>query len=161
MFTTCIDQVDQKVADPWAVEACVIGATCFGGQRPVDDFLAAVYAVKTGSSSTPPASVNEPRLSTSLFDTISTDGKTWTQQNFVRFLHNLRRGLIVNAFLSDRRLLRYIVERRWALPGQRGPSDQRFRAYPRLDGVLPWYWNSLYERGRLRELFSRLSRALG
>ena len=84
MFTTCISQVDQKVANPWSVEACVLGATCFGGQHPVDGFLSTVYGVKNPGSSGAPALVNEPRLSTSLFAKISTDGRTWTQQNFVR-----------------------------------------------------------------------------
>ncbi|KZV71767.1 hypothetical protein PENSPDRAFT_577135 [Peniophora sp. CONT] len=87
MFTTCIAQVDPKVSNPWSVEACVLGATCFGGQRPVDGFLSAVSGVKGVSPA--PASVNEPRLSTSLFGKIATDGKTLTQQNFVRTLHIL------------------------------------------------------------------------
>ncbi|VDB99959.1 unnamed protein product [Peniophora sp. CBMAI 1063] len=84
MFTACIDQVDQDVANPWAVEACVLGATCFGGQVPVDGFLSTVYSQKNPSSTvTAPTSINEPRLATSLFASVSTDGQTWTQQNFI------------------------------------------------------------------------------
>ena len=84
MFTTCIAYSDQKVTNPWAIESCLLGATCFGGQRPVDDFLAAVYSAKNPSSNAYPASLNEPRVSSALFNQISKDGKTVTQQNFVR-----------------------------------------------------------------------------
>jgi hypothetical protein len=83
MFTTCIAQSDQKLTNPWSNEACLLGATCFGGQRPVDDFLAAVYGAKNPGSNAYPASLNEPRVSTSLFSKISTDGKSVTQQNFI------------------------------------------------------------------------------
>jgi Fe-S-cluster-containing dehydrogenase component len=83
MYTTCIDRVDQNVTNPWAVEACVLGATCFGGKRPVDDFLASVYSYKNPNSSAYPAWRTEPRLPASLLNAISTDGKTRTQQNFV------------------------------------------------------------------------------
>ncbi|VDB99960.1 unnamed protein product [Peniophora sp. CBMAI 1063] len=84
MFTTCVAQVDLNVQNPWGVEACILGATCFGGQRPVDGFLSAVYSAKNPTSIVAaPTSINEPRLSTTLFAGISTDGKTWTQQNFI------------------------------------------------------------------------------
>jgi hypothetical protein len=88
MYTTCIAQVDQNVANPWAVEACVLGATCFGGQRPVDGFLATVKSFKNPNGATP-ASLTVPRVSTSLLSAISTDGKDWTQQNFVRCFPHL------------------------------------------------------------------------
>ena len=94
MFTTCVSQVDQNVANPWGVEACVLGATCFGGQRPVDGFLSAVYSAKNPTSTVAaPTSINAPRLETTLFAQISTDGKTWTQQNFVCPTHTSLYGL--------------------------------------------------------------------
>jgi len=60
----------------------VLGATCFGGQRPVDGFLATVKSFKNPNGATP-ASLTVPRVSTSLLSAISTDGKDWTQQNFI------------------------------------------------------------------------------
>ncbi|VDB90084.1 unnamed protein product [Peniophora sp. CBMAI 1063] len=80
--TTCAGSVKSDLSDAWNIKACVFGATCFGGQHPVDGFLAAVYADR-GLSGTAPQSVNLPRVTTSLFNSISTDGKTVSQQNFI------------------------------------------------------------------------------
>ncbi|KZV59156.1 hypothetical protein PENSPDRAFT_552652, partial [Peniophora sp. CONT] len=80
--TTCAASVKADLSDAWNIKACVFGATCFGGQRPVDGFLAAVHSDKSASGSAP-ASVNLPRVTTALFNSISTDGKTVSQQNFV------------------------------------------------------------------------------
>ena len=66
----------------------MLGATCFGGQRPVDGFLSAVYSAKNPTSTVAaPTSINAPRLENTLFAQISTDGKTWTQQNFVCLMY--------------------------------------------------------------------------
>ena len=88
MFTTCVAQIDVSGLGAWGIEACVLGATCFGGQHPVDGFLAAVYKAKNPTAIVdPPTSINEPNVSTTLLAKISTDGKTWTQQNFVCLMH--------------------------------------------------------------------------
>ncbi|VDB99961.1 unnamed protein product [Peniophora sp. CBMAI 1063] len=80
--TECAATVKSDLSDAWNIKACIFGATCFGGQRPVDGFLAAVYADR-GLSGTAPASVNLPRVTTSLFNSISTNGQTVSQQNFI------------------------------------------------------------------------------
>ncbi|KZV63270.1 hypothetical protein PENSPDRAFT_738893 [Peniophora sp. CONT] len=80
--TTCAASVKPDLSDAWNIKACVFGATCFGGQRPVDGFLAAVHSDR-GLSGPAPASVNLPRVTTALFNSISTDGKTVSQQNFI------------------------------------------------------------------------------
>lgn len=54
----------------------------FGGQRPIDGFIATVFSAK-GGSGTAPASLTETRLSSDVFGSISTDGQTITQQNFI------------------------------------------------------------------------------
>jgi hypothetical protein len=82
MFTQCVGEVDSAVDNIFAIKSCVLGATCFGGQRPVSGFVAAVYGQK--HTGTPPTPSEEARLPTALFAAISEDGgKTWTQQAFI------------------------------------------------------------------------------
>ncbi|KAF5310785.1 hypothetical protein D9619_007995 [Psilocybe cf. subviscida] len=69
------------LSNPWSVKACLFGAGCFGGQRPVDGFLVAVAAAKHASSA--PASHNVPHISQAVFNSISTNGKAITQQNYI------------------------------------------------------------------------------
>ncbi|KAF5309257.1 hypothetical protein D9619_012698 [Psilocybe cf. subviscida] len=82
MFNTCVAQANSAVSDAWSHPACLYAASCFGGQRPVDGLLATVFGAK-GGSGTAPVSVSETRLSTATMKTISTDGSTITQQNFI------------------------------------------------------------------------------
>ena len=63
--TTCAASVKSDLSDAWNHKACLFGATCFGGQQPVDGFLAAVYADR-GFSGTAPKSVDLPRVTTSV-----------------------------------------------------------------------------------------------
>jgi len=83
MFTQCVEEVDSAVDNIFSIKPCVLGATCFGGQRPVSGFVATVYGQKVGGG-TPPTPLGETRLSTTLFNSISEDGgHTWTQQAFI------------------------------------------------------------------------------
>ncbi len=95
-----IDRVNvgpSVVSNPWATPACIYGATCFGGSRPVDDFLASVASTL---NTTFEASLDVPRVSSAVcainifscssysnfkqvFDQISTDGQVITQQNYI------------------------------------------------------------------------------
>lgn len=59
--TICAGSVKSDLSDAWNIKACVFGASCFGGQHPVDGFLAAVWADR-GESGAAPASVNLPRV---------------------------------------------------------------------------------------------------
>jgi hypothetical protein len=82
MFTQCVSEVDSAVDNIFSLKSCVLGATCFGGQRPVSGFVAAVYGQK--NTGTPPTPLGETRLSSALFESISEDGgNTWTQQAFI------------------------------------------------------------------------------
>lgn len=98
LFNTCAARVDHSLSNVFAIESCLLGASCFGGQRPVDDFLAALYGSLNGTG-TPPASVNLARVPTSVsswllsytsplkqspqvFNALG-DGSTVTQQNFI------------------------------------------------------------------------------
>ncbi|VDC07814.1 unnamed protein product [Peniophora sp. CBMAI 1063] len=80
--TECAATVKSDLSDAWNIKACIFGATCSGGQHPVDGFLAAVYADR-GLSGAAPKSVNLPRVTTSLWKSISADGTFVTQQNFI------------------------------------------------------------------------------
>jgi hypothetical protein len=83
MFTQCVSEVDSAVDNIFSIKSCVLGATCFGGQRPVAGFVATVYGQK-GGTGTSPTPLNEARLSVGLFNSISQDGgQTWTQQAFI------------------------------------------------------------------------------
>ncbi|KZV71813.1 hypothetical protein PENSPDRAFT_684310 [Peniophora sp. CONT] len=77
--TTCAASIKADFSDVFNHKACIFGATCL---TPVDGFLAAVHNDR-GLSGPAPQSVNLPRVTTSLFNSISTDGKTVTQQNFI------------------------------------------------------------------------------
>lgn len=103
MQSICEKAVDDDVTNPWSVEACVYGASCFAGSKPVDGFLTSVYEAKNSDYTCfdgYPTSKNEPRVSTAVcicmicvkrqliktlqvFNAISTDKKTVTQQNFI------------------------------------------------------------------------------
>ena len=63
--TECAATVKSDLSDAWNIKACVFGASCFGGQHPVDGFLAAVWADR-GESGSAPASVNLPRVTSSV-----------------------------------------------------------------------------------------------
>jgi hypothetical protein len=54
---TCAKSVKSDLSNAWNIKACVLGATCFGGHRPVDGFLAAVYSQKGGKGTAPKASI--------------------------------------------------------------------------------------------------------
>ncbi|KZV71768.1 hypothetical protein PENSPDRAFT_577109 [Peniophora sp. CONT] len=77
--TTCAASVKADFSDVFNHKACIFGATCL---TPVDGFLAAVHNDR-GLSGPAPQSVNLPRVTTSVFNSISTNGKTVTQQNFI------------------------------------------------------------------------------
>ncbi|KJA19842.1 hypothetical protein HYPSUDRAFT_204272 [Hypholoma sublateritium FD-334 SS-4] len=80
LFTDCVNVGPSVVSNPWNTPACIYGATCFGGQRPVDDFLA---SVASSLNTTFEASLDVPRVSSAVFDQISTDGQVITQQNYI------------------------------------------------------------------------------
>jgi hypothetical protein len=77
-----VNQIDQAVTNPWANQACLFGASC---QASVQTFLTSVFEAKNPGNQGPgPSALVVPRVSTSLFDSISTDGgNTLTQQNFI------------------------------------------------------------------------------
>ncbi|KAF7971291.1 hypothetical protein HWV62_21442 [Athelia sp. TMB] len=84
MHHICASSVNAKVSNPWSYAECLFGASCFGGQHPVDDFLASIYStVNNGTKGTAPTSINEPRVPAKVFASISTDGKVITQQNWI------------------------------------------------------------------------------
>jgi len=86
MKSICEKAIDDNATNPWSVEACLYGASCFAGSKPVDAFLTAVYEAKNPSYTcfdSYPESKTEPRVSTAVFNAISTDKKTVTQQNFI------------------------------------------------------------------------------
>jgi hypothetical protein len=59
----CEQSVNQEVTNAWSHEACLLGASCFGGQRPVDGFLASVFDAKNSPNATnSPTSLKEPRV---------------------------------------------------------------------------------------------------
>ena len=66
---TCTAHVKSDLSNVFALKECVVGASCFGGHRPVDDFLAAVYSSKHGGQGAAPSSVNLPRVTTSVAST--------------------------------------------------------------------------------------------
>ena len=59
LLTSCVNAGSNAVSDPWSIPACIYGATCFGGSRPVDGFLAAVAASKNVAAK---ASLDVPRV---------------------------------------------------------------------------------------------------
>ena len=63
--TECASSVKSDLSDAWNIKACVFGASCFGGQHPVDGFLAAVWADR-GESGSAPTSVSLPRVTSSV-----------------------------------------------------------------------------------------------
>lgn len=63
MLNICSDATD-ALTNPWNTPACLFGAACFGGQKPVDDFLAALSSKKNGSST--PTALDSPRVSSSV-----------------------------------------------------------------------------------------------
>lgn len=63
---TCASSVDTAdLSNAWSIESCVFGATCVGGQRPVDNFLAELWT-QVGGTGTAPSSVNLPRVTTAV-----------------------------------------------------------------------------------------------
>ncbi|KAF5310850.1 hypothetical protein D9619_008000 [Psilocybe cf. subviscida] len=92
MYDTCVAQANKAVSDAWSHPACLFAATCFGGQRPVDGLLSAVFGAKRNSGAAP-TSVKETRLSTTTTKSISTDGKTVTQQNWIDGYYGLLSSL--------------------------------------------------------------------
>lgn len=77
MFTTCVDEVNSAVDNIFSIKSCVLGASCFGGQTPVADFIATVYQQKNGNKISVPQPADEARVSTALFNAGSTDGKKY------------------------------------------------------------------------------------
>ena len=63
LFTDCVNVGPNVVSNPWATPACIYGATCFGGSRPVDDFLA---SVASSLNTTFEASLDVPRVSSAV-----------------------------------------------------------------------------------------------
>lgn len=63
LFTDCVNVGPNVVSNPWDTPACIYGATCFGGQRPVDDFLA---SVASSLNTTFEASLDVPRVSSAV-----------------------------------------------------------------------------------------------
>ncbi|EIM91609.1 uncharacterized protein STEHIDRAFT_108126 [Stereum hirsutum FP-91666 SS1] len=78
----CVGEVSTQTLDLWAHNACLFGASCFGGQVPVDGFVASAWS-SDGGNGTAPASLNLTRVTTDAFNSISTDGQSVTQQNFI------------------------------------------------------------------------------
>lgn len=78
----CVGEVSTQTLDLWAHNACLFGASCFGGQVPVDGFVASAWS-SDGGNGTAPAILNLTRVTTDAFNSISTDGQTVTQQNFI------------------------------------------------------------------------------
>ncbi|KAF9465604.1 hypothetical protein BDZ94DRAFT_1159702 [Collybia nuda] len=78
MFTTCINEVNKDVSNIFSVKSCVLGATCFGGQRPVAGFVSTVYGVKNSGGSSAPAPSALPRVSQALFNAGSTNSEFLT-----------------------------------------------------------------------------------
>jgi hypothetical protein len=101
LVSTCAKAVDPSLSNAFAIQSCVFAATCFGGKRPVDNFLASVYATKNPTGTTPPQSVNLARVTSTVcfalcfhpsathtdygqvLNAISTNGKSISQQNFI------------------------------------------------------------------------------
>jgi len=73
-----------SLANVWSIESCLFAATCLGpsGSHPVDNFLADLWT-HVGGNGTAPASANLPRVPTSLLQSLSTDGSTISQQDFI------------------------------------------------------------------------------
>ena len=63
---TCTANVASDLSNVWSLKECVFGASCFGGQHQVDDFLAAVYSTKHNGQGTAPKSVNLPRVTSAV-----------------------------------------------------------------------------------------------
>jgi len=85
LLTTCAGSLvlnDTSLSNAWSIESCLFASTCHGGQRPVDDFLADLYSHVNGTGTTP-TSANLVRVSDSFLQSISTDGSTISQQNFI------------------------------------------------------------------------------
>lgn len=83
-FETCLRTVNFNLFDIWSVKSCVLAASCFPGDRNVDNLLTAVYIYRTGNvPSTAPKSINQPRFSEAQFRTISSNGRTITSQNWI------------------------------------------------------------------------------
>lgn len=59
LLTSCVNAGPNAISNPWSIPACIYGATCFGGSRPVDNFLAAVAASRNVAAK---ASLNVPRV---------------------------------------------------------------------------------------------------
>lgn len=69
MKSICEKAIDDNATNPWSVEACMFGASCFAGSKPVDAFLTAVYEAKNPSYTcfdSYPESKTEPRVSTAV-----------------------------------------------------------------------------------------------
>ncbi|KAF7977602.1 hypothetical protein HWV62_3210 [Athelia sp. TMB] len=91
MKTICQKAVDEDVTNPWSIEACVYGASCYAGSDPVDTFLKHVYEGKNHDYTCfegYPTSKLAPRVSSKVLDAISTDKKIITQQNFIDGFYN-------------------------------------------------------------------------
>ncbi|KJA16918.1 hypothetical protein HYPSUDRAFT_57929 [Hypholoma sublateritium FD-334 SS-4] len=83
-FETCVQSVNSDASNAWSQISCLLAASCFGGQRPVDGLLSVVFTTKTGkSSSLAPTSLAEARLSNATLNKISTNGSTVTVQNWI------------------------------------------------------------------------------
>lgn len=63
---TCTANVKSDLSNVWSLKECIFGASCFSGQRPVDDFLAAVYSSLHNGQGTAPQSVNLPRVTSAV-----------------------------------------------------------------------------------------------
>ncbi|KAF9465605.1 hypothetical protein BDZ94DRAFT_1214436 [Collybia nuda] len=83
LTTNCVNAVDKSLNNVFAIESCVLAASCFNGQRPVDNFLAFVSAAKNGNSVPPPQSVNLPRVTSTVMNAISTNAKFISRQNYI------------------------------------------------------------------------------
>ncbi|PPQ92553.1 hypothetical protein CVT25_010386 [Psilocybe cyanescens] len=82
LVVSCAASGTQAISDPWSIPACIYGATCFGGSRPVDAFLLAI-ATERNQPDSAKASLNVPGLTLETFNKISTDKTVITQQNFI------------------------------------------------------------------------------
>ncbi|EIM91638.1 uncharacterized protein STEHIDRAFT_165874 [Stereum hirsutum FP-91666 SS1] len=79
----CAGQVQNSLANVLGVESCLFAGVCFErNSTNLDDFLTTLWETE-GHSGTAPKSVSTTRATTAVFDAISTDGQTITQQNFI------------------------------------------------------------------------------
>jgi len=70
LFNICADHVEPSLENVFAIESCLFGASCFGGQHPVDDFLASLYS-SVNCGGTAPESVHLARVPSSVRSLLS------------------------------------------------------------------------------------------